>query len=107
MKDAPIISPVSYPARVAPLPEDRVATEEVKEDDGRNEELERERWRIEAENRNMMRRVLRVEEEKVPFPTLIKTDDSKKGKVVYDLKEAIQLVKVGFFCKLSFRVLCS
>lgn len=92
MKDTPIISPVSYPARVAPLPEDRVATEEVKGDD----ELEKERRRIEAENQNMMRRVLRVQEEKVPFPTLIRTDDSKKGKVVYDLKDALQLVKVGF-----------
>ncbi|XP_071907150.1 uncharacterized protein [Coffea arabica] len=89
VKDTPIISPVSYQARVAPLPEDRVAAEEVKEDD----ELETERRRIEAENQNMMRRVLRVQEEKVPFPTLIRTDDSKKGKVVYDLKDAIQLVK--------------
>lgn len=91
VKDTPIISPVSYPARVAPLPEDRVATEEVKGDD----ELEKERRRIEAENQNMMRRVLRVQEEKVPFPTLIRTDDSKKGKVVYDLKDALQLVKAN------------
>lgn len=91
MKDTPIISPVSYAARVAPLPEDRVATEEVKADD----ELERERRRIEAENLNMKRRGLRVEEGKVPFPTLIGTEDSKKGKVVYDLKDAIQLVKAN------------
>ncbi|KAL3509124.1 hypothetical protein ACH5RR_028525 [Cinchona calisaya] len=95
VKDAPSICPVSYPTRVAPLPEDRAASEEVK-DEGANDELEKERRRIEFENQNMMRRVLRVEEEKVPFPTLIRSeDDRKKGKVVYDLKEGIQLVKAN------------
>lgn len=100
MKDSPtILSPVSYPTGVAPLPEDRMAAEgeeTVKkgEDKEGNEQLERERSSIEADNR-LIRRVLRVEEEKLPFPTLIKVENTKKEKVVYDLKEAIQLVKVG------------
>lgn len=81
---------------MAPLPEDRVVTKEVG-DEHRNEELERERSRIEAGNLNI-NRMLVVEEEKVPFPTLIKPENSK-GNVAYDLKEAIQLVKVSsFFC---------
>lgn len=97
MKDTPSIAPVSYPARVAPLPEDRVVTKEVgeehgiEEQTGSNEELERERSRIEAGNLNISR-MLMVEEEKVPFPTLIRPQNSK-GNVIYDLKEAIQLVK--------------
>lgn len=104
MKDSPtILSPVSYPTKVAPLPEDRVAVdgEEMVKEEGEkgddkegNEQLERERSRIEADNR-LFRRVLKVEEEKLPFPTLIKVENMKKEKVVYDLKEAIQLVKVG------------
>lgn len=103
VKDVPNISPVSYPSRVAPLPKDRVGTEEGKEDDGRNvgqegnDELERERWRIDAENRNMMMRAFNIQEEKVPFRTLIRTEQArKKEKLVYDLKEAIRFIKVGF-----------
>lgn len=94
VKDTPSIVPISYPTRVAPLPEDRVVTKEVG-DEHRNEELERERSRIEAGNLNI-NRMLVVEEEKVPFPTLIKLENSK-GNVAYDLKEAIQLVKVSSF----------
>ncbi|KAF3640652.1 putative serine/threonine-protein kinase EDR1-like [Capsicum annuum] len=99
LKDAPkIIAPVSYPTRVvAPLPEDRPEGEE--EEEGKvevNEEMERERGRIEAQRRGAIRRVLNVEEERISFPTLIdaKSDEKKKKKkVVYDLKEAIRLVK--------------
>ncbi|KAM7503321.1 hypothetical protein LguiB_002225 [Lonicera macranthoides] len=104
VKDSPtILSPVSYPTKVAPLPEDRVAAdgEEMVKEEGEkgddkegNEQLERERSRIEADNR-LFRRVLKVEEEKLPFPTLIKVENTKKEKVVYDLKEAIQLVKTN------------
>lgn len=63
----------------------------------RNKEMEAERMKIESDNRGVMRRVFRVEEQKVPFPSLIKVDQSQitKGqKVVHDLKEAVQLVKV-------------
>ncbi|KAG8364758.1 hypothetical protein BUALT_Bualt18G0032100 [Buddleja alternifolia] len=111
MKDAPpvVVSPVSYPARVAPLPEDRRM--EAEEEGTRNEELEGERRRIADDNWNAMRRrgVLRYgnqqqvegeeDHESLPFPKLIKVDNTtdqiskKKGKVVYDLKEAIRLVK--------------
>ncbi|XP_016454220.1 uncharacterized protein LOC107778475 [Nicotiana tabacum] len=96
LKDAPKITPVSYPTRVAPLPEDRVEEDGGVEAKG-DEELERERRRIEAQKRAAMRRVLNVEEEMVPFPTLVnaKSDDEKKKKAVYDLKEAIRLVKAN------------
>ncbi|XP_009772465.1 uncharacterized protein LOC107782852 [Nicotiana tabacum] len=97
LKDAPKITPVSYPTRVAPLPEDRVEEEGGVEAKG-DEELERERRRIEAQKRAAMRRVLNVEEEMVPFPTLVNVksdDEKKKKKAVYDLKEAIRLVKAN------------
>ncbi|PHU04029.1 60S ribosomal protein L11 [Capsicum chinense] len=102
LKDAPkIIAPVSYPTRVvAPLPEDRLDGEK-EEEEGKvevNEEMERERGRIEAQRRGAIRRVLNVEEERISFPTLIdaKSDEKKKKKkVVYDLKEAIRLVKAN------------
>lgn len=62
MKDVPAISPVSYPSRVASLPEDRASV---------NAQLEQEHKRIEVRSRiRSFGRV--VEEEKVPFPTLIK-----------------------------------
>lgn len=94
VKDVPSISPVSYPARVAPLPEDRVtaSTEEEVEAPKKDEELERERKRIETDVR--VRRILRTEEVKVPFPTLIKVD-KKPQKVVLDLQEAIREVKAN------------
>ncbi|KAK4364046.1 hypothetical protein RND71_015404 [Anisodus tanguticus] len=97
LKDAPKIAPVSYPTRVAPLPEDR-DEEEGKVGVKGDEELERERRRIEAQKRAAMRRVLNVEEEMVPFPTLVNVksdDEKKKKKAVYDLKEAIRLVKAN------------
>ncbi|KAL2496955.1 Ribosomal protein L1p/L10e family [Forsythia ovata] len=102
IKDTPVISPVSYPSRVAPLPEDRVKGEE----DGskiESDELERERRRIDDERWNVMmtrRRVLgeEQEDENVAFPTLIKVENNdnnskKKHKVIYDLKEAIRSIK--------------
>lgn len=97
VKDVPSISPVSYPSRVAPLPEDRFsvqADEVAKTEDKVSGELERERRRIEAENR-MRRRLFTVEEETVPFPTLIKVEKKNKQKVVLDLQEAIKQVKAS------------
>uniref|UniRef100_A0A5B6ZBW6 Uncharacterized protein n=1 Tax=Davidia involucrata TaxID=16924 RepID=A0A5B6ZBW6_DAVIN len=110
VKDVPKISPVSYPAKVAPLPEDRVAAsageETAKEQDAKGEDrrkrdgqLDREGRRIEAGNQTIWK-VLKVEGEKVPFPTLIKVESKKKEKVIYDLKEAIRLVKAN--SKLNF-----
>ncbi|XXG67468.1 hypothetical protein AAC387_Pa06g0815 [Persea americana] len=94
VKDVPSISPVSYPMRVAPLPEDKVSVSAPKEEGGNeDEQLERERRRIEADAR--LRRVFRTsEEEEIPFPTLVKTE-KKKQKVVLDLQEAIREVKAN------------
>ncbi|KAJ9567776.1 hypothetical protein OSB04_003742 [Centaurea solstitialis] len=89
---------VSYPKRVAPLPEDK--TQDGGEGGRTNEEMDTERKKIEAENR-VLRRVFRVEEQKVPFPSLIKAEqplNSKGQKVVHDLKEAVQLVKKNAKC---------
>ena len=87
MKD---MAPVSYTTRVAPLPEDR------------KEESNESRENVEMRNREneerVRRRVFKIyEDEKLPFPTLIKQDGEKKAakeKVIYDLKEAIHLLKV-------------
>ncbi|KAI9176548.1 hypothetical protein LWI28_004125 [Acer negundo] len=95
VKDSPSITPVSYPTRVAPLPEDRAAGEGEKE----SEETERERRKIESENRLSSRRVFRhAEEEKmvVPFPLLIKAESKKKeSNPVLDLMDAIKQVKAN------------
>ncbi|GER29097.1 50S ribosomal protein L1 [Striga asiatica] len=106
MKDAPMITPVSYPTRVAPLPEYTKRGEEGTADG--NEGLERERKKIEEFRRHGVSAYARLEEEDValPFPKPIKEENTdrnskKKGKVIYDLKEAIQLVKVGSFVFLS------
>ncbi|KAA8526275.1 hypothetical protein F0562_008522 [Nyssa sinensis] len=99
VKDVPTISPVSYPAKVAPLPEDRAAasagevTAKVEDKKG-DEQSGRERRRIEADNQ-IIKRVFKVEEEKVPFPTLIKVESNKKEKIIYDLKDAIRLLKAN------------
>ncbi|XP_016901449.2 uncharacterized protein LOC103494649 isoform X1 [Cucumis melo] len=93
MKDSPSITPVSYAARVAPLPEDTGS--------GGGEEgvvsgqMEEERKKIEAANQ-WRRRVLKVEEDKVtaPFPMLIKVE-KKEQKVVLDLTDAIRQVKAA------------
>ncbi|EOX92879.1 Ribosomal protein L1p/L10e family, putative isoform 4, partial [Theobroma cacao] len=98
VKDVPNISPVSYPARVAPLPEDRLG---VSEEDGEvkkeeSEEAEPESRRMEAESR-MRRRPIRIaaEEEKVviPFPMLIKPEKKNEKRPVLELMDAIREVK--------------
>ncbi|XP_061356820.1 uncharacterized protein LOC133301214 [Gastrolobium bilobum] len=93
VKDSPSITPVSYPLRVAPLPEDKAAPaaeEKV------NVEMEKERRRIEAEDQLRMRMVRAVEEEKmkVPFPMLIKPKQNEKPPL-FDLTEAIRQVKAN------------
>ncbi|KAJ9172812.1 hypothetical protein P3X46_016019 [Hevea brasiliensis] len=96
VKDAPSISPVSYPARVAPLPEDRVDAEggggKAAADD-----MDRESRRIEAENRGL-RRIFRVAEEEekvvVPFPRLI-LPEKKEKRPLFDLMDAIRQVKTN------------
>ncbi|KAI3726565.1 hypothetical protein L1987_66363 [Smallanthus sonchifolius] len=96
VKDFNPLSPVSYPNRVAPLPEDK-RQDAGGESERTNEEMEAERRNIEAENR-VMRRVFRVEEKPVPFPTILKAEqrqNTKGQKVVHDLKEAVQLVKAN------------
>ncbi|CAN6570022.1 unnamed protein product [Malus baccata var. baccata] len=104
IRDVPSISPVSYPVKVAPLPEDRVAEESgggqggaEKDVDG-VKELEREKRRIEADGR-MRRRLFRVPEEEVavPFPALIKVE-KKDSKPILDVMDAIRQVKANAKC---------
>ncbi|XP_027346105.1 uncharacterized protein LOC113857953 isoform X2 [Abrus precatorius] len=88
VKDAGSITPVSYPVRVAPLPDDKVPAAD--------EEMDKERRRIEAEDQLRMRMVKAAEEEKmkVPFPMLIKPKKNEKPPLL-DLTEAIRQVKVN------------
>lgn len=94
MKDAPSITPVSYPQRVAPLPEDKPA---ASADEGAmmNEAIDKERKIIEAEDRLKMRVMRAAQEEtmRVPFPTKIKAKQKEKPPIL-DLAEAIRQVKV-------------
>ncbi|KAK6141219.1 hypothetical protein DH2020_025016 [Rehmannia glutinosa] len=78
----------------------------------RNAGLEMERRKIEEYRRRGVLAYGKVEEEEsLPFPKLVKVENTdqnskKKGKVIYDLKEAIQLVKVGTTTRDGFLV-CS
>ncbi|KAL2930345.1 RNA-directed RNA polymerase [Bienertia sinuspersici] len=93
MKDSPLsISQVSYPKRVAPLPEDRVSVVDERKE---RVELEIETRNIEANNM-AIRRVFKVveEEKEVPFPKFIKVEEKKNSdRKVFDLQEAIRQVK--------------
>lgn len=93
MKDAPSISPVSYPTRSAPLPDDKPEGEKG------SEEIEKETKQIESNNRVFTRRTLvppREERMKVPFPLLIKPKSKQKeSNPALDLLEAIKLIKVN------------
>ncbi|KAK7257344.1 hypothetical protein RIF29_31251 [Crotalaria pallida] len=88
VKDAPSIAPVSYPIKVAPLPDDNVAASIA------SEEVEIERRRIEAMDQMKTKIAMAAEEErrKVPFPMLIKPKKNEKPPV-FDLNEAIRQVK--------------
>ncbi|GMN63627.1 hypothetical protein TIFTF001_032687 [Ficus carica] len=109
VKDAPSIAPVSYPTRVAPLPEDKVSAEA---DGGSGEKPvaaaaseSEERRRIEMTTRlrrrsSFSRVSLEAEEEEkvvVPFPTQIKVE-KKERKPILDLMEAIRQVKANAEC---------
>ncbi|CAL5336850.1 unnamed protein product [Camellia sinensis] len=103
VKNIPKLSPVSYPSSrlVAPLPEDRMAEDapapsdegQVKEERNKDAQLDRETVRIQADNRRFRWALRGVEEERLPFPTLIKQQQQNKDKVIFDLQEAIRLVK--------------
>ncbi|KAM0938580.1 putative ribosomal protein L1 [Dioscorea sansibarensis] len=89
VKDAPRISPVSYPTKVAPLPEDR--TSEATE--GGDDALKREAGEIESNAR--VKSYFRVQaEEVIPFPTLIK-QEKRPQKLPMDLGEAIREMKAS------------
>ena len=96
VKDAPLVGPVSYPMRVAPLPEDK-SVEGEGEGEGRDE-VEKEGRRI-REEEVLKRRVVRAAEQekvRVPFPSLIKVKQKEKPPV-FDLSEAIRQVKVSVY----------
>ncbi|XP_076952259.1 uncharacterized protein LOC143625931 [Bidens hawaiensis] len=78
VKDFNPSSPVSYPNRVAPLPEDKKG--DGGESERTSEEMEAKSRKIEADNR-VMRRVfwVGVEEQSVPFPTMVKAEERKSN----------------------------
>ncbi|XP_010554070.1 PREDICTED: uncharacterized protein LOC104823930 [Tarenaya hassleriana] len=96
VKDAPSISPVSYPKRVAPLPEDRIVASGAEEN---AEEMEKERKRIEADNRARRRyfRASPVEDDtaSLPLPTLLKPELKQGKRPVFDLMDAIREIKAN------------
>ncbi|KAF7096691.1 hypothetical protein CFC21_098595 [Triticum aestivum] len=96
VKDAgPAIAPVSYPSRVAPLPEDRPAEEGAGQ--GVNEQdLRGEAERIEMNAEWARRSVfgVPVEEETVPYPSLIPVA-KRPQKVAIDLVDALREIKTS------------
>ncbi|KAJ3686342.1 hypothetical protein LUZ61_015506 [Rhynchospora tenuis] len=98
MKDAPVITPVSYAAKVAPLPEDREMEKqeetEEKEKQEAQEQLNREAMRMESDVRARRHIFGLQQEEKIPYPTLIRVE-KKPQKVAVDLMEAIRQVKAN------------
>ncbi|OEL20402.1 50S ribosomal protein L1 [Dichanthelium oligosanthes] len=95
VKDAaPLISPVSYPSKVAPLPEDRPARGEA---EGVPEEgLRGEGQRIQMDAARAGRSIfgVPVQEERLPYPTIIPVE-KRPQKVAIDLVDAIRLVKTS------------
>ncbi|KAE8679093.1 Ribosomal protein L1p/L10e family, putative isoform 2 [Hibiscus syriacus] len=93
VKDVPNVSPISYPARVAPLPEDSSERGgEVKDEE--SEEMARESRGIQAESRVWKKHFrITAEEEKVPFPLLIMPEKKNEKRAVLDLTDAIREVK--------------
>ncbi|VAI77306.1 unnamed protein product [Triticum turgidum subsp. durum] len=89
------IAPVSYPSRVAPLPEDRPAEEGAGQ--GVNEQdLRGEAERIEMNAERARRSVfgVPVEEETVPYPSLIPVA-KRPQKVAIDLVDALREIKTS------------
>lgn len=100
MKDAPVMSAVSYPVKVALLPEDRVFQQQ---DEPPTEESGREglglKPHMEREARRLQAQMLSREEEiNIPFPRLV-PPAKKEPKVEYELKDAIRHVKANTKCK--------
>ncbi|EEC80778.1 hypothetical protein OsI_23301 [Oryza sativa Indica Group] len=96
VKDAgPSITPVSYPARVAPLPEDRPA-EEAPPEGPADEGLRGEGERIEMDATRARRSFfgMQAEEEQAPYPTLIPVE-KRPQKVAIDLVDAIREIKTS------------
>ncbi|XP_062178985.1 large ribosomal subunit protein uL1c-like isoform X2 [Phragmites australis] len=95
VKDAaPAISPVSYPSRVAPLPEDRPAGGEGEPEAEEGLRGEGERILMDAARATRSIFGMPVEEEQVPYPTLIPVV-KRPQKVAIDLVDAIRLVKTS------------
>ncbi|KAH9742905.1 Ribosomal protein L1p/L10e family [Citrus sinensis] len=92
LKDVPTITPVSYPSRVAPLPEAGEPASGEAEGEGVGEGR-----RIQAEKKTV--RFMRVPEQaqvSVPYPLLIKPESKKKeSRPVLDLMDAIKQVKAN------------
>ncbi|XP_066378285.1 uncharacterized protein [Miscanthus floridulus] len=93
VKDAPVISPVSYPSRVAPLPEDRPVGWEAEA--VQHEGLRGEAERIQMDAARATRSIfgMPLEEEQLPYPTIIPVV-KRPQKVAIDLVDAIRLVKM-------------
>lgn len=101
VKDAaPAISPVSYPSRVAPLPEDRPVGGEAEA--VQHEGLRGEAERIQMDAARATRSIfgMPLEEEQLPYPTIIPVV-KRPQKVAIDLVDAIRLVKVCYDFDLS------
>ncbi|XP_028553597.1 uncharacterized protein LOC110116539 isoform X1 [Dendrobium catenatum] len=93
VKDVPKITPVSYPSRVAPLPEDRTAAPEAAEEEFPRGDLQSEARKIRSDARVRSYFGL-TQEEIIPFPTLIKLD-KRPTKVPMELTVAIREVKAN------------
>ncbi|XP_024026548.1 uncharacterized protein LOC21393658 [Morus notabilis] len=100
VKDAPSIAPVSYPTRVAPLPEDRGSPASDATASESEEKRRIERATLPRRRPSFSRAALETAgEEKlvVPFPTLIKVEKNER-KPILDLMEAIRQVKASAKC---------
>jgi len=96
VKDAaPAISPVSYPSKVAPLPEDRPAGGQAEGAPEEGLRGEGERIRMDAARAARSIFGVPVEEEQVPYPTIIPVV-KRPQKVAIDLADAIRLLKVCY-----------
>ncbi|KAK8938852.1 hypothetical protein KSP39_PZI010949 [Platanthera zijinensis] len=93
VKDVPTITPVAYPSRVAPLPEDRVETPKYAEGDAEHGDLRNEARKIRSDA-GVRSYLGLMEEEIIPFPTLIKLD-KRPTEVPMDLATAIRKVKAN------------
>lgn len=93
VKDVPKITPVAYPSRVAPLPEDRMEAPKYVEGEAGDRDLRNEGRRIRSDA-GVRSYIGLMEEEIIPFPTLIKLD-KRPTEVPMDLTTAIRKVKAN------------